>query len=116
MMPTLYANGIRRIFSWYGVLIVTTVLSLTVSVATRYNASSTSQIHTGSSSVATARQDQKTQRLDKYNFRWIVQPASRIAILPFKNFEPRFTAIGPSTHGFPFDKHLYNRPPPSVFS
>jgi hypothetical protein len=96
---------------WRGALIVLAICSLTVSVATRFWASSTSQSQTVNS-VAHRSVDPKRQHLNKDACRWVPSSATFSVFAPAE-IETRLAPAGPLLPKHVFSDSLYNRPPPS---
>jgi hypothetical protein len=99
------ARGLRS------ALIVIAICSLTVSVATRFWASSTSQSQTVKS-VDHQSVDPKRQHLNKDACRW-VSPSATFSIFAPVEIETRLAPAGPLLPKHVFSDSLYNRPPPS---
>jgi hypothetical protein len=97
---------------WGSFVVLLAVLSLTVSVTTRYSFS-----HDGSSPAAnqtahkTSPQDQVRQRLLKNADTWM-PPVVCVIMLEAPVEYPRIAPVGPPVADLFFEKNLYNRPPP----
>jgi hypothetical protein len=100
----------RRWHWFYGVILVAAI-SLTVSVVTRYNFSSSADNRT----VITARShssfDNGRQRLLKNGASWVA-PVSTAEIFHAPVSYSRIAPSGPPIPRLFFEKKLYNRPPP----
>ena len=96
---------------WRGALIVIAICSLTLSVATRFWAPSTSQSHIVKS-IDQRSVDPKRQHLNKDATRWVA-PLIDFSILAPAAIETRLAPTGPILPKHVFSESLYNRPPPS---
>jgi hypothetical protein len=110
-MPQSEHNG--REFRWLTwcrtLLIVLTVASLSLSLATRFcHLSSSREVQIQANASSTMR-----QHMDRDATRWVA-PVSRLIFLGTVAFYPRFAPAGPPLPSVLFDKSLYNRPPPSL--
>lgn len=96
---------------WRSAWIAIAIFSLICSLATRYYAPATSQVHTAKS-VERRSLEPKRQHLDRDATRWVAPVAS------FASLEPETVgARVPHAELLPsmvvLDESLYNRPPPS---
>ena len=96
---------------WRGVLIVIAICSLTLSVATRFWAPSTSQSHIVKS-IDQRPVDPKRQHLNKDATRWVASLVDFSMLAPAA-IETRLAPTGPILPKHVFTDSLYNRPPPS---
>jgi hypothetical protein len=96
---------------WRGVLIVIAICSLTLSVATRFWASSTSQSKIVKS-VDQRSVEPKRQHLNKDATRWVA-PLVDFSIFVPAAIETSLALSGPVLPKHVFSESLYNRPPPS---
>src|ERR1700693_594710 len=96
---------------WRSALIVIAICSLTVSVATRFWASSSSQSQTVKS-VDHQPVDPKRQHLNKDAARW-VSPSTTFSIIAPAPVETSLVPAVPLLPKHVFSDTLYNRPPPS---
>ena len=96
---------------WRSALIVIAICSLTVTVATRFWASSTSQSQTVKS-VEHQSVDPKRQHLNKDAAR-CVSPSTNLSVIAPVTIEIRIAPAVPLLPKHVFSDSLYNRPPPS---
>jgi hypothetical protein len=96
---------------WRSALIVIAICSLTVSVATRFWASSRSHTQIVKS-VDHRPLDPKRQHLNKDASRWLAPSAAFSFIAPV-TIETRLAPAGSLLPKHVFSENLYNRPPPS---
>jgi len=96
---------------WRSALIVIAICSLTLSVATRFWASSTFDTQIVKS-VDHRPLDPKRQHLNKDAARWVSPSASFIVIAP-ASIETQLAPAVPLLPKHVFSDTLYNRPPPS---
>jgi len=97
---------------WRGMVIVIAICSLTLTVATRFWAPSTSQSHVAKS-IDRRSVDPKRQHLDRDAVRWVAPRASFSFVSP-ATIETRVAPAGPLLPKHVFTDSLYNRPPPSL--
>ena len=102
-------------YGWSTLLILTAVVSLTVSLATRFSAPTTCP-GTYAKSVNAGSTEPMRQHCDSDAIRWVtpIQSAS-----PFKlvtTYSRIITPTQPVVLDPPFSQPLYDRPPPSAFS
>jgi hypothetical protein len=96
---------------WRSALIVIAICSLTVSVATRFWASSSSQSQTVKS-VDHQPVDPKRQHLNKDAARW-VSPSAFFSVIAPVTIEASLSPAVPLLPKHVFSESLNNRPPPS---
>ena len=96
---------------WRGALIVIAICSLTVSLATRFWASSRSHTQIVKS-VDHRPLDPKRQHLNKDASRWVA-PSAAFSVIAPASIETRLAPAGPLLPKHVFTDTLYNRPPPS---
>ncbi|MGA7909457.1 MAG: hypothetical protein WCA16_18770 [Candidatus Sulfotelmatobacter sp.] len=101
--------------SWWAIVILLAVCSLTVNVATRYGSAADFSTHTVRTAVKDTSSDAQRQRLAKDAVNWIT-PVSCSSPLPAPASYSRLAPEGPATSYLLFADALYNRPPPSARS
>ena len=111
MQSLIFRNRKLDVRGWRSALIVIAICSLTVSVATRFWASSTSQSQTVKS-LEHPSVDPKRQHLNKDACRWVPSSATFSVFAPVE-METRLAPAGPLLPKHVFTDSLYNRPPPS---
>lgn len=99
---------------WCALMVLLAVCSLAISVATRYSSSEPSSTYTSRDLHKCSAREAGRQRLTKDGATWF-PPLFCSAVLQTPTFYPRFAPAGPPIPGLPFEKSLYNRPPPAEF-
>ena len=96
---------------WRGALVAIAICSLTLSVATRFWATGSSQ-STVVKSIERRVAEPKRQHLDRDAARW-VSPSIDFSSVELPAVETRLAPAGPLLPKHVFSDSLYNRPPPS---
>jgi hypothetical protein len=96
---------------WRGALVVIAICSLTLSVATRFWATGSSQSIVVKS-IERRIADPKRQHLDRDAARWMA-PSTDFSTVELPAVETRLAPAGPLLPKHVFSDNLYNRPPPS---
>jgi len=111
MQSLIFRNRKLHAREWRSALIVIAICSLTVSVATRFWASSTSDTQIVKS-VDHRPLDPKRQHLNKDAARW-VSPSATFSVIAPASVETQLAPVIPLLPKHVFSDTLYNRPPPS---
>jgi len=107
-------GGSKRM-SWCGTIVVVTVYSLALSVATRYAWGHTTPDGKAASIQKNWSAPKSHQRLLKDAATW-TPPEISCGPLEAPNFYPQVAPAAPPLPGLLFEKSLYNRPPPTLQS
>jgi len=114
MPPVSHFVGRRRRV-WCALVILLSVCSLIVNVATRYSTFGNPSSATVKTVQARTSPEAKRQHLAKDAANWL-PPVICFSVLQSPNSYPRIAPAGPPISGLVLEESLYNRPPPSFES
>lgn len=109
-MVSLPNHETGRCARWCVLVILLAICSLTISVATRYNSSTTLSPSAVKSLRKHTQQEPGRQRLTKIAANWM--PVFHSSVLQAPSAYPRIAPAGPPIPRLSFESNLYNRPPP----
>jgi hypothetical protein len=114
-MPSVSHFVGRRRQIWCALVILLSVCSLIVNVATRYSTSGNPSSATVKTVQTRTSPEAKRQHLAKDAANWL-PPVICFSVLQSPSSYPRIAPAGPPIPGLLLEESLYNRPPPSFES
>jgi hypothetical protein len=111
LRPTYF--GARRSKPWCALVVLVSVCSLTISLATRYSSSWSISSHSVRVNQTHASPDAKRQRLTKNAANWM-PPVFSFAVLQAPRFYPQIVSVGATAPNLLFEEKLFSRPPPLI--